>query len=48
MNYNTARSSSLLQKLRQLGDIRRDPPRLIFAEQLRCRPPPRLTLIFNA
>jgi hypothetical protein len=28
------------QQLRQLGDIRRNPPRLILAEQLRCQPPP--------
>jgi hypothetical protein len=34
VNYNTARSLSLLQQLRQFGDIRRDPSRLIFAEQL--------------
>ena len=26
-----------LQRLRQLGDIRRDPPRLVFPEQLGCR-----------
>jgi len=36
-NYNTARSLSLLQQLRQLGDIRRDPPRLIVGEQLDSR-----------
>jgi hypothetical protein len=33
-NDNTARSLSLLQKLQQLGDIRRNSPRLIFREQL--------------
>jgi hypothetical protein len=27
---------------RQLGDIRRNPPRLIFGEQLGCRSPARL------
>jgi hypothetical protein len=26
------RQSILLQQLRQLGDIRRDPPRLVFGE----------------
>ena len=26
----------LAKQLRQLGDIRRDPPRLVFGEQLRC------------
>jgi 3-oxoadipate enol-lactonase len=31
-------------QLRQLGDIHRDPPRLIFGEQLRSRPSPRLIL----
>jgi len=32
------------QQLRQLGDIRRDPPRLIFREQLGRRSPARLVL----
>jgi hypothetical protein len=26
-----------MQQYRQLGDIRRDPPRLVFGEQLCCR-----------
>jgi hypothetical protein len=30
----------LPQSLRQLGDIRRDPPRFIFGEQLGRRTPP--------
>jgi hypothetical protein len=37
----------LPQKPRQLGDIRSNPSRLIFAEQLGRRAPPRLTLIIN-
>ena len=32
------------QQLRQLRDIRRDPSRLVFAEQLSRRSPPRLIL----
>jgi hypothetical protein len=32
-NYNTGRSLSLLQQLRQLGDVSRDPPRLVLGEQ---------------
>jgi len=32
------------QKLRQLGDIRRDPPRLVFGEQLGGGLSPRLVL----
>jgi hypothetical protein len=34
----------MTQQLRQLGDIRRDPPRLIFREQLGRRSPARLVL----
>jgi hypothetical protein len=34
----------LPHQLRQLGDVRRDPSRFIFAEQLGCRAPPRLIL----
>jgi hypothetical protein len=34
----------LPQQLRQLGDVRRDPMRLILAEQLGCRASPRLIL----
>jgi hypothetical protein len=30
---------SFRNKLRQLGDIHRDPPRLVFREHLRRRPP---------
>jgi hypothetical protein len=39
-------SGSLLwpQKLRQLGDIGRDPPRFVFGEQFCCRSPARLIL----
>ena len=33
-----------LQQLWQPGKVRCDPSRFIFAEQLRCRPPPRLIL----
>src|SRR5215469_12581074 len=33
--------------LRQLGDIRRDPPRLVFGEQLGYCSPPRLALIID-
>jgi len=40
-------SLGLFQQLRQLGDVRRDPPRLIFAEQLSRRSPPRLTFIIH-
>jgi hypothetical protein len=32
------------QKLRQLSDVRRDPSRLVFGEQLGRRSPPRLIL----
>jgi hypothetical protein len=32
------------QQLRQLGDISRDPPRLVFGEQFRRRSPARLIL----
>jgi hypothetical protein len=40
----TVSLSRLAQQLRQLGDIGRDPPRLILAEQLGRQPPPRLIL----
>ncbi len=30
--------------LRQLRDVRRDPPRLVAGEQVRCRAPSRLVL----
>jgi hypothetical protein len=36
----TVRASSLSQKVGQLGDIRRNPSRLILAEQLTPRRPP--------
>jgi hypothetical protein len=36
--------SLLLQQIRQLGDVGRNPPRLILAEQLGRRSPPRLLL----
>ncbi len=36
-HYKAACPSSLAQQLRQLGDIHRDPPRLIFAQQLSGR-----------
>jgi len=36
--------SSLTHRLRQLGDIRRDPPRLVFGEQLGGGLSPRLVL----
>jgi hypothetical protein len=35
-HYKAARGLSLAQQLRQLGDIRCDPSRLILAEQLGC------------
>src|SRR6516225_6379958 len=38
------RLSWLLQKLRQLRNVHRKPPRLIFGEQFGRRPPPRLIL----
>jgi len=47
MDYNTARSSSLLQKLRQLSDVRRNPPRFVFAEQLGCGAPSRLIFVID-
>src|SRR5947207_15691853 len=40
-------ATSWAQQLRQLGGIRRDPSRLIFAEQLGCRASPLLILIIN-
>jgi len=39
--------SSLLEEVRQLGDIRRDPSRLVLCEQLRSRSAPRLVLIID-
>jgi hypothetical protein len=37
----------LPHKLRQLGDVRRDPPRLVFGEQLGRRALSRFTLIID-
>ena len=37
-------NSGTPHQLRQLGDIRRFPPRLVFAEQLGRQSPPRLIL----
>jgi hypothetical protein len=37
--FRSGIASRLAQQLRQLGDIRRDPPRLVFRELLgRCDP----------
>ena len=41
-------ASGLLQQLRQLGDIRRDPPRLIFREQFGRRASAGLILEIDA
>jgi hypothetical protein len=53
MDFNTRFSPTELvkqikpsAKLRQLGDIRRNPPRLIACEQLGRRSPPRLILTY--
>jgi hypothetical protein len=46
-DIETGPVSASTQQLRQLGDIRRDPPRLILTEQLGCRSSPRLVLEIN-
>jgi hypothetical protein len=42
-----ASDCSARRRLRQLGDIRRDPPRLVAREQLGCRPAAGLILAID-
>ena len=46
-NLNGGLDLKFAQQLRQLGDIRRDPPRLVLGEELGRRPPVRLIGIID-